>query len=231
MNGKHIAVIPARSGSKGLINKNIKLLNNKPMLAYSIEAAKNSGRFQIIHVSTDSEEYAGISKEYGADVPFLRSKELALDTSSTWDTVRYVLKEYKKLGKEFDTVCLLQPTSPLRTEEDIVNGYEMKETKMAGAVIGVCETDHSPLWSNTLPEDWSMGEFIKKEIISSPRQQLDIYYRINGALYIVDTDMIETGEDIYSDNCYGYVMPKERSIDIDDNLDFVIAESILKAEE
>lgn len=230
MKNRNIAIIPARSGSKGLIDKNIKLLNKKPLLAYSIEAAKRSNQFQIIHVSTDSEKYAEISGRYGADVPFLREKELSSDASSTWDGIRYVLREYRKLGMEFDTVCVLQPTSPLRTEEDIVQGYQMKEDKKALAVVGVCETDHSPLWSNTLPENFSMGQFIRKEIASLPRQQLDRYYRINGALYIVDTDIIENEKDIYTEQCYGYLMPRERSIDIDDRLDFIMAEAVVKEE-
>ena len=114
---KSIAIIPARSGSKGLIDKNIRLLCGKPMLAYSIEAAEKSEIFDVVHVSTDSEQYAEIAKNYGADVPFLRGEELSNDTANTWDVVRYVLKKYKELGKYFDVVMVLQPTSPLRTKE------------------------------------------------------------------------------------------------------------------
>lgn len=136
---KNIAVIPARSGSKGLKDKNIKELNGKSLLAQSIEAAQESGRFDTIHVSIDSEYYAEIAKKYGADVPFLRSAELASDTSSTWDTVRFVLEEYTKLGKEFDTITVLQPTSPLRTAEDKerVFAVEGAGTKKSGGIKNI----------------------------------------------------------------------------------------------
>ena len=110
-----IAIILARSGSKGLKDKNIKLMNGKPLIAYSIEAAKNSGLFDVVHVSTDSQKYADIAAEYGADEPFLRSEEMSSDTADSWDAVLEVLRRYKELGKEFDMVTLLQPTSPIRT--------------------------------------------------------------------------------------------------------------------
>lgn len=223
---RNIAVIPARSGSKGLKDKNIKNLLGKPLIVYSIEAALKSGLFDEIMVSTDSEEYALIAREHGANVPFLRSKETASDSASSWDTVREVLNGYKKLGKEFDTVCLLQPTSPLRVAEDIRNSYEIYCSNSASTVIGVCETEHSPLWENTLPENHSMENFIPKEN-SQRRQLLPTYYRINGAMYIVSTKQILENNDIYA-NSYAYIMPTERSIDIDTELDFIIAEKIME---
>lgn len=116
---KNIAVITARSGSKALVDKNIKLLAGKPLLAYTIEAAKESGCFDTIMVSTDSEKYAVIARDYGAQVPFLRSEATSSDTAGSWDVVREVICQYKELGEVFDSVCLLQPTSPLRTAEDI----------------------------------------------------------------------------------------------------------------
>lgn len=129
---KHIAIIPARSGSKGLKDKNIKLLAGKPMVAYTIEAAKQSGIFDCVHVSTDSDEYARIAREYGADVPFLRSDELSSDTAGSWDVVRWTMAQYAKLGQVFDCVTLLQPTSPLRTDEDIQNAYRLLQEKTGG---------------------------------------------------------------------------------------------------
>ena len=112
---KNLAIIPARSGSKGLKDKNIKNLAGKPLLAYAINAAIDSGLYDTVHVSTDSEIYADIAEKNGADVPFLRNAETATDTSSTWDAVKYVLQEYEKQGKTFDVITVLQPTSPLRT--------------------------------------------------------------------------------------------------------------------
>jgi CMP-N,N'-diacetyllegionaminic acid synthase len=224
---KNIAIIPARSGSKGLKDKNIKLLNGKPMLAYSIEAAKNTGLFDEIFVSTDSELYADISKEYGAIVPFLRGKELSSDTASSWDVVKDVLIKYEKLGITFNTVVLLQPTSPLRTSQDIMKAYSLMEKKQANAVVSICEVDHSPLWCNTIPEDGSLVNFISREIVMKSRQKLETYYRINGALYVVKTDYLFNAETIYDSECYAYVMTKRESIDIDDQLDFDIAEIIM----
>ncbi len=223
---KNLAIIPARSGSKGLRDKNIKLLLGKPLIVYSIEAALKSGLFAEVMVSTDSEEYARISRKWGAEVPFLRSAETSSDTASSWDTVREVLSEYKKIGKEFETVCLLQPTSPLRTHEDIENAYRIYHKKNANTVIGVCEVDHSPLWENTLPEDEAMDNFISKQN-NLRRQELPVYYRINGAMYIVDAQKIMIKNDIY-ENSYAYKMLKEKSIDIDTELDFIVAEKVME---
>lgn len=225
----NLAVITARSGSKGLKDKNIKMLKDKPLLAYSIEAAKQSGIFSKIFVSTDSERYAETARKYGADVPFLRSEKIAGDSASSWDAVRESLCRYEDLGQQFDTVCLLQPTSPLRSSEDIINGYQLFIEKEADYVISVCQTEHSPLWSNTLSTDMSMDGFIDKEIYSKPRQELPVYYRINGALYIVRVSVLDRVDNLYCKGCYAYVMPMERSIDIDTALDFQMAELLMNA--
>ncbi len=223
-----IAIIPARSGSKGLPDKNIKLLHDKPLLAYSIEVAEKSGLFDCIHVSTDSERYEQIAREYGADVPFLRNEELSGDTAGSWDVVRWVLGQYAARGQRFDMVTLLQPTSPLREAEDIKQAYHLFEEKAADAVVSVCEMDHSPLWSNTLPEDGSMDGFLD-QVADAGRQQLPTYYRINGAIYMLRAALLAEGAPgLYREGTYAYVMPKERSVDIDDALDFAIAETILK---
>ncbi|NMA73273.1 MAG: acylneuraminate cytidylyltransferase family protein [Bacteroidales bacterium] len=224
---KNLAIIPARSGSKGVKDKNIKLLNGKPLLAYTIEVAKESKVFDEIFVSTDSVEYAEIAKEWGANVPFLRSKELATDTASTWDVVKDTLRQYLKNGINFDTVSILQPTSPLRKPEDIINGYNQMTLKEANAIVSVCEMDHSPLWGNTLPEDGSLKDFLNKEILNLPRQSLPTYYRINGALYIAKTEYALQANSLYDDKCYAITMSKENSIDIDDELDFIMAETII----
>lgn len=224
---KNLAIIPARSGSKGLKDKNIKLLNGKPLLAYTIEAARESGLFDEIMVSTDSKEYADIAKQWGGNVPFLRNHELSNDTASSWDVVKEVIERYKELGTEFDTVALLQPTSPLRTSNDIIEGYKVMREKDANFVVGVCEMDHSPLWANTLPETLSMESFIRPEIAKIPRQSIPTYYRINGALYIVKIDYLVKSSDIYENRSFASIMRKENSIDIDDQMDFTIAEVLI----
>lgn len=225
---RNIAIIPARSGSKGLKDKNIKPLNGKPLIAYSIEAARDTRLFDEIFVSTDSEEYAQIAREWGASVPFLRSEDLSSDTASSWSVVKDALLHYQNNGQVFDTVALLQPTSPLRTSNDIVKGYKLLNSKNSNAIISVCEMDHSPLWSNKLPDDLSLKGFINKDLVNQPRQLLPTYYRINGALYIVKVDYLMIQNDIYEDACYAYVMNAENSVDIDCELDFIVAESIIK---
>lgn len=222
-----IAIIPARSGSKGLKDKNIKHLKGKPLLAYSIEAAKQSGIFDRIHVSTDSERYATIAREYGADVPFLRNAETSTDSATTWDAVRYVLDQYEKRGECFDVIVVLQPTSPLRTSIDIQGAYQLFIDKQANMISTVCEMDHSPLWSNTLPEDLSMENFEDEEIAYLPRQSLPTYYRENGAIYILKTEHLYKAKHLYKDGCFAYIMERSHSLDIDTEMDFRIASIFL----
>lgn len=224
---RNIAVVPARSGSKGLKDKNIKLLNHKPLMAYTIEAALQSGMFDCVHVSTDSGRYAEIAREYGAEAPFLRGGGLSSDTSSTWDVMRFVVEEYRKLGRVFDTLAVLQPTSPLRTARDIQNAYQIFQEKHADSVVAVCEVEHSPLWCNTLPEDGCLNGFLKEEA-NGPRQKLAVYYRVNGAIYITDVRLLMERGSLYGGHGYAYVMSKERSVDIDDKLDFAMAEFLLE---
>ena len=225
---KNIAIIPARSGSKGLRDKNIKLLNGNPLMAYSIEAALQSGTFDTVHVSTDSEQYADIARSYGADVPFLRNVETSSDTSSSWDTVREVLAKYHNIEKSFDSFMLLQPTSPLRTAHDIKCAYKLFYDNNASSIISVCEVEHSPLWCNTLPSDNSLAGFIRSNNTAKPRQQLDKYYRINGAIYLVRIQNSSFEDTLYTDGCFAYIMDKQKSIDIDDMYDFLIAQTLLK---
>ena len=219
---KNIAIIPARSGSKGLKDKNIKELNGKPLLAYSIDAAILSGLFEEVMVSTDSELYADVAKKNGASVPFLRSEEQSGDNAGSWGVVEEVLKKYETLGKRFDTVCLLQPTSPLRRTEDIVAAYELLNDKNADAVTSVCEVDHSPLWIMKLDESCSLGEF-RKNLVNAPRQKLGQYYRLNGAIYI---KRIHYGEKItlLDEKEYAVIMDRRNSVDIDTLEDFELAE-------
>lgn len=222
---KNLAIIPARSGSKGLKDKNVKLLNGVPLIGYSIDVAMSTGIFEEVMVSTDSEQYADIAKKCGANVPFLRSERNSTDAASSWDVVREIIENYRKQGREFDTVCLLQPTSPLRISQDIIGAYDLFEKKSATTIISVCESDHSPLWQNILDESLSMDNFIKTD--KSSRQMLDTYYRINGAVYIVNVEHIMKNTNIY-ENSYAYIMPRERSIDIDEELDFIIAEALIQ---
>lgn len=224
---RNIAIIPARSGSKGLKDKNIKILNGKPLLAYSAEAARDAGIFDEIMVSTDSEKYAEIGREYGANVPFLRTKELSGDNAGSWDVVKQVLSQYRLNGECFDTICLLQPTSPLRTTQDILDAYDFMEEKHAEAVTSVCEVDHSPLWTMVLPENQSLKEYNENSKNDVPRQQLATYYRFNGAIYIRKIKYHEDTIELLEENEYAFIMEQNKSVDIDTELDFIIAEKVM----
>ena len=225
---KNLAIIPARSGSKGLKDKNIKDLNGKPLIAYTIETALESKCCSTVMVSTDSSIYAEIAKAYGAEVPFLRSEKTASDTASSWDTVQEVLEGYSEIGKNFDTFCLLQPTSPLRTAQDIQNAYEIYYEKASLAVVSVCEAEHSPLWCGKLPDDNEFVDFISPESLKR-RQDSGKFYRLNGAIYIVNIKEFSTEINLYQKGSYAYIMSQKRSIDIDTEIDFRLAETFINS--
>ena len=222
-NKKIIAIIPARSGSKGLKDKNIKDLNGKPLIGYTIESATDSRVFDEIIVSTDSEKYAQISRDYGANVPFLRSNQNSTDNAGSWDVVREVLS---KLDEKYDVVVLLQPTSPLRTAEHIKEAIQLFFEKNADTLCSVCETPHPMFWCNTLDENLSMKDFVGEEY-RKPRQQLPKSYTINGAIYICKTEQLQC-LNLYSEKSFAYVMPQNSSVDIDSELDFKLVELIMK---
>ena len=133
----NLAIIPARSGSKGIKDKNIRDLCGKPLMAHTIEAALCSDCFDEVMVSTDSDRYSEIARQYGANVPFLRSNETATDKASTWDMADEVLEKYRIRGRRFDSFCILQPTSPLRTASDIREAYRIYDSQADFAVVSV----------------------------------------------------------------------------------------------
>lgn len=226
---KNIAIIPARSGSKGLKNKNILRLNGVPLMGYSIQAALQSKLMKRVIVSTDSEEYAEIAKSLGAEVPFLRSENNSSDDASSWDVVREVINFFQQNGEMFDNIVLLQPTSPLRTSKDIIAAYNMFIEKQADSVVSVSELEHSLKWCNTLPDDNCMQGFLRQNIIGQPRQKLERYYRLNGAIYIL-TNVEPYEKMLYNEKSYAYIMDRFHSIDIDNRFDFVCAEAIIKSQ-
>lgn len=229
LTSNRIAIIPARSGSKGLKDKNIKPLNGKPLMVYSIDAALKSKAFSTVFVSTDSELYAQIAIDNGADAHFLRTQENSSDYSSSWDAVREVIHHFETEDVFFDEIMLLQPTSPLRTSEDILQAIDIFIDKKAMIVESLTEMDHSPLWSNTLPEDGSMDSFFNS-YSNLPRQALPKYYRENGAIYLIKREVLfKKDSEMFDEKCYAYIMPRERSIDIDVEIDFRIAEVMLSA--
>lgn len=224
---KNIAIIPARSGSKGLKDKNIKDLCGKPLMAYTIEAAIKSGCFDEVMVSTDSEHYADIARKHGADVPFLRSTVTSSDTASSWDMVDEVLRGFEEAGRRFDTFCLLQPASPLRSADDISAAYELFHTRNAAVIVSLCELEHPISWCGTLGERGLLDGFIKRGQ-EKQRQEQKVYYRVNGAIYIFSIPEFRKDSFLYRENAYAYIMPEDRSVDIDTEFDFRFAEFLLE---
>ncbi len=226
---KILYVIPARQGSKGLPGKNIKLLDGKPLIAHSIISAQQSKYPGKIIVSTDDQKIMDAAKEYGAEIPFVRPLELATDSATSIDVLFHALSFYKEQGDDFDLIILLQPTSPLRLPEDIDCAIDLFLKKNAQAVVSVCENEHNPLWSNTIPETGSMKDFIKPEIKGLNRQQLPKFYRLNGAVYVSTIEAIIKNKSFIHEGTYSYEMPTARSVDIDLQIDFTLAECILKS--
>ena len=223
-----LAIIPARGGSKRLPGKNILPLAGKPMINWSIEAAKNVPSIARVMVSTDCETIANTAKAAGGEVPFLRPASLSSDTSSSVDVVRHTLEYFEGIGECFDYVLLLQPTSPLRSAADIQGALDLLNVKGADSVISVCECEHSPLWSNTLDDSLSLENFIPKNVKNMRSQDLPQYYRLNGAIYLTKVEQFLQEGVLMSGNSVAYKMDSHSSVDIDTKLDFIIAETILR---
>ncbi|CAM3830053.1 cytidylyltransferase domain-containing protein [Arcobacter cloacae] len=222
MNKTFLAIIPARGGSKRLPRKNVLDLCGKPLISYSIEAGLKSKYISKVIVSSDDEKILQISQKFGADI-IKRPDYLATDTSSTFDVLEHTINSLEK----YDYIVLLQPTSPLRNEKHIDEAIELLNKKDANAVISVCETEHSPLWCNTLDEDLNMSNFLREEIINKRSQDLPIFYRLNGAIYICKTEELLKNKGFFlQENIFAYIMDKIYSVDIDDELDFLIAKEV-----
>ena len=224
---KILAIIPARAGSKGLKDKNILPLNGIPLLAHAINVAKESGVCDCIHLCTESEQYAEIGRQYGADVPFLRDPALATDTASSADAIKFSAMKYKEIGLEFDALLVLQPTVPLRTADDVRNVVALMEDRNANAIISVTTPEKPPQWCAALPEDGNMSIYYEKLQHLVNRQELARQYVLNGAVALVKMKYYLECDCIYKTGCYAYIMPRERSVDIDSQLDFELCEFLL----
>ncbi|EHP89549.1 acylneuraminate cytidylyltransferase family protein [Methanotorris formicicus] len=225
---KILGLIPARGGSKGLPRKNIKPLLGKPLIGWTIEYAKNSKYIDKVVVSTDDEEIAKVSKECGAEVPFLRPKELARDDSPTIDAIIHAINWFEERGMFFDILVLLQTTSPLRTTEDIDNAIELfLNNKEALSLVSVKENEHPPFWSLKI-ENRFLKPLFGEEYFRKRRQELPKSYMPNGAIFISYVNILKEYKTFYTPKTIAYIMPPERSIDIDNEFDFLLAEFILK---
>jgi len=223
-----LAIIPARGGSKGVPKKNIKYLAGRPLIAYSIEQAKKSKYISRTIVSTENEETAKVARSWGAEV-IKRPEELAKDNTPIIDVIMHVLNYLRKEENYVpDIVTLLQPTSPLRTCRDIDNAIELfLNNKNCLSLISVTEFDHPPFWAMKIENNYLLPMFDEK-YIKMRRQDLPKAYRPNGAIFITTPEVLYKYKTFYTPRTIAYVMPPERSIDIDTEFDFLLAEFLIK---
>lgn len=214
-----LALIPARAGSKSLPQKNIRKFFGKPLLQWSIEAALNASCVDRVVVSTDDLQIARIAMEAGAEVPFMRPPELATDTSPAIDTVLHALG----VLPDITDVIVLQPTSPLRTSSDIEGIVEFRNQESSSSAISVTMSNKHPAWMYTLTSDRIL-EPIFPHGQGLQRQQLPASYTLNGAMYLASRSFLETEKNFLGYNTLGFIMPPERSVDIDTILDWQLAE-------
>lgn len=223
---KILALIPARGGSKGIKNKNIINLAGKPLIAWTIEAARKSIFIDDVIITTDSAEIASVAKKFGGDAPFLRPPELAGDKSNTIDAVLHALGELKKLKKFYDALVLLQPTQPLRLPEDIDGAIEtfFKNSELPLASVSPVK-DH-PVLIRSLSSDKKTLVPLLNLNSTCRRQDMPDYYRVNGCIYINKlNEFNELNKNTsFNDNIIAFVMPRERSVDIDEPSDIAMAE-------
>lgn len=231
-NGKVVlCIIPARGGSKGLPGKNIKELLAKPLIAYSIEQARHSKYIDRVVVSTDSKAIADISKQYGAEAPFMRPKEYAGDESSIFDVLLHAMDWMEKNEKYlFDILVLLHVTAPLRNTEDIDNCIELLVKKDADNVFSVTPTNRNPYFNMVEVSKDGKVRLVKKGDFAT-RQSAPEVFDMNASIYVWWKDMLKEKRATLLENSHIYIMPKERSVDIDDAIDFKIAETLLKEAE
>jgi CMP-N-acetylneuraminic acid synthetase len=223
-----LALIPARSGSKGLPGKNIKSLCGKPLLTYSVEQAQESGVFDDIVVSTDSEEYATIARDVGAWVPFLRPEQLAQDSSRALDVYVDVLDrlEYEH-NRTYDTLFVLQPTSPLRRASDIQSAHRQLAAGKVKALVGISRLEHPLAWVGRPAEDGCMADFVDSGVQTMNRQEFQVCYRLNGYLFAAEVSYFRSQGGFLGPHTYAFEVDRRCGVDIDDEIDFAFAEFLL----
>lgn len=224
-----LGLIPARGGSKGLPGKNTRDLCGKPLIAWTIDAARASSCLDAVVVSTDDSSIAAIAAKYGAEVPFLRPADLAGDTASSIDVVIHAIDALAAEGRVFDLVVLLEPTSPLREASDIDNGVSRMLSMGAGAVVSVCRAESAhPAFMYRQRADERLVPFMERQPTGLRRQEIEPLYFLEGSLYASRIDVLRTKCSFYHDDTIAYEVPKWKSIEIDDLDDFLMVEALAK---
>jgi N-acylneuraminate cytidylyltransferase len=221
---KILAVIPARGGSKGVPRKNLRSVGGKPLLAWTIEAAKLSKYIDRLVISSEDLEIIETARQWGCEAPFVRPIELALDHTPG---IAPVLHALEVLPERYDYVVLLQPTSPLRTVADIDGCIELCVDKGANSCVSVTESAQSPFWMYTMDGNGAIQPLIKMEQQYSRRQDTPRVYALNGAVYVNACGFLQKARRFVTPETIGYVMPPERSLDIDTELDLAIVDYLL----
>ena len=223
---KVLAIIPARAGSKGIKDKNIIDLSGKPLIAHSIEAGLKSKYINKVVVSTDGEKIAKIAKDYGAEVPFLRPKNLATDTAKTIDCVIHCIEELKKNGEEYDYVVLLQPTQPLRQPWHIDEAFELIVKRNEDSLVSISKVKDHPVLMRTIDKNGYAINLLEGSS-TKRRQEFPDFYKVNGAIYINKINDNLNNDTSLNDNKLVYIMDEKYDVDIDEMLDLQIARLII----
>ena len=216
------ALIPARGGSKGIPRKNVRPIAGKPLIAWTIEAARAARGIDTVVVTTEDAEIADVARSWGAEIPFLRPAELAADETPGVDPVLHAIE----MLPEHDAVVLLQPTSPLRTAADIEGLLALVAQADAPSAVSICEPDSHPSWMYRLDEDGRLAPLLQIPP-AARRQDLPPVYSLNGAIYYARTAWLRERRNFLGAETVGYRMPGERSVDIDGPLDWRLAELLL----
>lgn len=220
---KVLGLILARGGSKGIPRKNIKPIAGKPLIAWTIESAMRSCLLDAVVVSTEDEEIASVARHYGAQTPFMRPAELADDDTPGIEPVLHALS----VLPGFDAVMLLQPTSPLRAADDIDSCIRLAKVLDVPRVVSVCESETHPFWMYSSDENQRLKPLLDVPAIAV-RQELPTVFALNGAMYFSDVVSLQKQQTFITGDTVAYVMPPERSVDIDTEFDWKIAELLLR---
>jgi CMP-N,N'-diacetyllegionaminic acid synthase len=225
-----LAVIPARGGSKGVPGKNKKLLLGKPLIQYSIDAALQSKHITEVVVTTDDEEIIAIAKSLGANVPFVRPKHLAEDTTPTLPVIQHAISYFEAEGKQFDAICLLQPTSPFRPKGFLDKALETFIEKQTDALISVLEVPHqyNPHWTFEPNKNGILQIATGEKNIIPRRQELPKAYHRDGSIYITKTNIIQNENSLYGNSLSYIVSDDKYYVNIDTQEDWQKAEELAK---
>jgi len=225
INGRKVlGIIPARGGSKGIPRKNIRMLAGKPLIAWTIEEAHKSQYIDRLILSTEDMEIKEVAEEWGCEVPFVRPLELAQDDTPGIDTVFHALNA---IGGEYDYIVLLQPTSPLRTVDDIDDCIRYCCQESAPVCVSVTLAGHNPYWMHKLNQRQRLIPLMISGSSIDCRQSLPLVYAENGALYVAQTDYLLRNKCFISKETLAYIMPADSSWDIDTEMDFLYCELLI----